>query len=122
MSLRLTESRIKEVDLSGVRNRHGLSVEQYRSLLLKQNGECALSGIKFTYSSSKKKIIDPATGKSPCIDHDHFTGKIRGILSSKLNLLCDQWVNNVYGHLTEPREITEYRKNYPAKYLDQMYK
>lgn len=122
MSLRLTESRMREVDLSGVKNRHGLSIEQYRSLLVKQKGECALSGIKFQYSAKLRKVIDPVTGKSPCIDHDHVSGKIRGILSSKLNLLCDQWVNNVYGNLTEPTEITEYRKNYPAKFLNQMYK
>lgn len=122
MSLRLTESRIKTIDLKGVTNRHGLSIEQYRALLIKQRGKCALSGIVFKYDPSKKKVIDPVTNKAPCIDHCHTTGMIRGILSSKLNLLCDQWVNGVYGKLTEPSEIREYRENYPARFLDQMYK
>ena len=122
MSLRLTAQRLETLDLSGVKNRHGLSLEQYRSLMIKQNGKCALSGIVFKYCPHKKKIIDPVTNKAPCIDHCHTTGKIRGLLSSKLNLLCDQWVNGVYGKLSEPEEIYYYRHNYPAMYLDQTYK
>ena len=122
MSLRLTNQRLSTLDLSGVKNRHGMSLDQYRSLLIKQNGKCALSGIVFTYCPIKKKIVDPASNKAPCIDHCHRSGKIRGLLSSKLNLLCDQWINGVYGSLSEPSEITEYRENYPAMYLDLNYK
>ncbi len=122
--MRLTTRRMNNVDLSGVKNLHGLTVEEYRKILLKQNGACALSGIHFEYDYDKKKIVDPTTNKAPCIDHDHKMGHVRGILSSKLNLLADQWVNGNYGNLPEPIRLKEYRENYPAMVLNgrRMYK
>lgn len=49
--------------------RYNLSAEQYKDLLEKQNNKCA---------------ICPETGKLE-IDHDHITGKVRGLLCGRCN-------------------------------------
>ena len=50
--------------------RYGITLEQKLALLNKQDGKCAIC---------EKDII----GTRACVDHDHTTGKVRG-------LLCDQ--------------------------------
>lgn len=53
---------------------YGITVEQYNELYQKQKGCCAICGI---HQSELKKSL--------CIDHDHSTGKIRGLLCSNHN-------------------------------------
>ena len=51
----------------------GLSYNQYKNILRKQNGVCAICG-------------EPEPGhKRLSIDHDHTTNKVRGLLCSKCN-------------------------------------
>jgi len=57
--------------------RYGLSSEQYKSMLQKQNGLCAICGTD-----------KPGAGHSELyIDHDHSTGTIRGLLCRDCNLM-----------------------------------
>lgn len=49
----------------------GITVEQYDDLLSEQQCKCPIC----------KKELD-----NPCIDHDHSTGKVRGILCNSCNL------------------------------------
>lgn len=51
---------------------YGLTVEEYERLLASQGGVCAICG-------------GPQTGKNWHVDHDHATGKVRGILCSGCN-------------------------------------
>lgn len=62
-----TEARIRH-------KRHGLSPEEQDALFDQQEGLCAICG-------------EPCP-KFPrlCIDHDHITGKIRGLLCKQCNL------------------------------------
>ena len=55
--------------------RYGLSQEQYGAMLLRQSGACAIC----------RKLPNP--GLSLCIDHDHVTGNVRGILCCNCNLV-----------------------------------
>lgn len=58
---------------------YGLTVEQYDELLLKQNGRCAIcqgTHHRFTRAKSDRPF---------CIDHDHETGAVRGLLCSHCN-------------------------------------
>ena len=112
---------INGIDLSGQTTLHGLTLEQFYALMKHQNFKCALSGFKFRYCDEKKKYLDyqypnrKKNQKAPAIDHDHKTGLIRGILSERVNQLTDQWHKwKVYGKLSEPKELVEYRKNPPA--------
>lgn len=59
-------------------NISGLTVTTYDELFDKQNGRCGICG---TDDPSKS---DPRR-KRFCIDHDHKTGKIRGLLCNKCN-------------------------------------
>jgi len=55
-----------------VQREYGLSLEQVDELVLKQNHKCAICG----------KLLKET---KRCIDHDHRTGKVRGILCIRCN-------------------------------------
>jgi len=54
---------------------YGISLAKYRELLDKQNGKCIICG---------KTAID--NKKDLAVDHDHKTGKIRGLLCNNCNV------------------------------------
>lgn len=67
------------------RKRNGcedVSEEQCIALLRKQKGCCGIC---------KKPLVWP--DRNTCVDHDHKTGKVRGILCTKCNLKLD-WVQD----------------------------
>lgn len=66
------EKRIKY--LKGKKSRYGLSVEEYQRILDSQNGRCAIC----KNPPSEKRELD--------IDHDHNTGKVRGLLCQSCNI------------------------------------
>jgi hypothetical protein len=51
---------------------YGMSVADYEALLAKQNGACAIC--KQTFA------------QTPCVDHSHITGEVRGLLCRSCNL------------------------------------
>ena len=55
-------------------NKYGLSLEAYKVILLRQRMTCPICKIKLD-------------GHRTVIDHDHGTGKVRGILHIKCNAL-----------------------------------
>ena len=55
-----------------IRRKYGITVEQFNSLLKKQNDSCAICKMSF-------QIVKPN------IDHDHETGKVRGLLCDACN-------------------------------------
>ena len=58
----------------GLKRFYGLTVHQYESMLLKQNGCCDCCGI---HESKFKRRLH--------VDHDHETGKIRALLCTECN-------------------------------------
>lgn len=114
----MTEEEIMNLDLDPKKHRtsllHGLTSNQFKLLVAKQGGKCALSNIPFYYDKLKRKILDINKKKRPCIDHDHNTGFIRGILSEKPNFLERQWDMGSYGDIPKPQVITIYQRNPPA--------
>jgi hypothetical protein len=61
---------------SNLKKNYGISVEEYNQLLISQGGKC--------------KICESPNPKSKryenfCVDHDHRTGKIRGLLCTSCN-------------------------------------
>lgn len=59
----------------------GITLEYYNELLLNQSGVCAIC--KKPNSSVEKRTGKP---RSLSVDHDHGTGKVRGLLCSNCNL------------------------------------
>jgi Autographiviridae endonuclease VII len=59
--------------------RFGLSVEEYEEMLRWQSHRCAICG----RAQPKNPVY---TDKSLAVDHDHKTGKIRGLLCMNCNM------------------------------------
>jgi hypothetical protein len=71
-----------------LKRKYGISLKEYEFLLNNQNGMCAICGIK------KCK-----TGKSFSVDHDHNTGKVRGLLCIACNLKLGQFNNEFLNNI-----------------------
>ena len=56
--------------------KYGITVEQYHEMLKDQNSQCAIC---------QKHSLD--LNQRLCIDHDHRTGRIRGLLCRQCNLV-----------------------------------
>ncbi len=59
-----------------LKNTYGISVKEFDSMINKQKGGCALCGKSNPRSNNKTGL---------CIDHNHATGKVRGLLCDKCN-------------------------------------
>lgn len=68
-------SRNKEVKLSQRLKKFGITLDGYRNLLKLQGGKCAICGSE----------IGDSVGNRLYVDHDHETGKVRGLLCSRCN-------------------------------------
>lgn len=69
-----TEEVLKRTHDWYIAHRYGITHEQYLTMLEQQNGVCAIC---------HEMCI---TGERLCIDHDHKTGEVRGLLCKKCNL------------------------------------
>lgn len=83
---RTPESRKLE-NRSNILRKYGLTIQGYDALLKSQGGVCAICGRTST------------TGRNLAVDHDHTSGRIRG-------LLCDS-CNGGLGLLQDSEEILE---------------
>ena len=64
----------------------GINVEDYKKLLKFQSGRCKICG---STSFGRKQI------KYFCVDHDHETGKIRGLLCHHCNTALGSMKDNI---------------------------
>lgn len=66
--------------MKSLREDHGMTVQQYNTMLANQNGVCAIC-------KKPESVISPHTQvlKKLAVDHCHKTGKIRGLLCDKCN-------------------------------------
>lgn len=61
-----------------IKREFGISIEQYEEMLLAQNGVCAICFKLETRFTNEIR-------NSLAIDHNHTTGKVRGLLCSRCN-------------------------------------
>lgn len=73
-----------------LRTQFGLSVTDYEEMLASQGGVCAICG-------------NPPKRNNLSVDHDHVTGKIRGILCPRCNLHVEWAID----HATEIAQYME---------------
>jgi hypothetical protein len=92
---------------------YGITIDEYNKLIEKQNNRCAICGIDFDFLEKVRKYNKvPGTGK-PRIDHDHNTGKIRGLLCDDCNtalgifqenpLILIKAINYIQNHRTNKK-------------------
>ncbi len=71
---KIREERHLEIKEYRLKNLYGISLEEFRDMEIQSNGRCAICGNNYT-------------AKGPIIDHNHETGKIRGLLCVKCNVM-----------------------------------
>lgn len=62
----------------------GLTVEQYEEMFILQNGVCAICGKPEVKKQATTKGGAKKTSRL-CVDHDHKSGKVRGLLCYRCN-------------------------------------
>lgn len=60
---------------------HGITKDEFLSMLEKQNNACAICSLPFSFEARGKG----SQSSRPCVDHNHETGKVRGLLCSLCN-------------------------------------
>jgi len=69
---------------------HGITLDDYKSMLIQQNNLCAICHGAETKISKK-------TGRTKnfCVDHNHKTGRIRGLLCDDCNIAIGKMKENI---------------------------
>ena len=77
-----------------LKRQYGLSLEDYDRMLEQQGGVCAIC-------HKPVVLVDPRSGavKRLSVDHDHETGKVRGLLCHKCNALLGQADDSIFSLL-----------------------
>jgi hypothetical protein len=68
----------------GLFKKYGITLEEYQKLWDDQNGVCAICGNP-----------EPKEGYMLAVDHDHITGKIRGLLCSRCNTSIGKFEDSI---------------------------
>jgi hypothetical protein len=83
VTMKRRDGYMREYDLN---KSYKITVDEYNKMFLKQKGCCAICNININE-------INKAHKKNLCVDHNHITKKIRGLLCDKCNrglgLFCD---------------------------------
>lgn len=74
-----------------LKQRYGITTDEYQSILAHQNFTCAICEVEISHA------LEYTAKRSVVVDHNHETGEVRGILCSKCNL--------VLGHARESTDI-----------------
>jgi hypothetical protein len=75
----LTPARYAIQRRSGYKRKYGITVEEYDAMLRDQGGHCAICDA----------VVYDRTGRRLAVDHDHATGRVRGLLCYRCNALID---------------------------------
>jgi hypothetical protein len=73
-----------------------MTLEIYEKILSEQGGVCAISGVA------------AKPGKCLCVDHDHKTGKVRGLVTRRINY----WIELVENHPDQEAKLHAYLRKH----------
>jgi len=80
---------------------YGITMNDYDNMYIEQNGVCAICGKPETRYKGDKQVLS--------IDHDHVTGKVRGLLCNSCNTAIGLFKDDL-GILASAFEYLEFRK------------
>lgn len=86
-------SSIEKTRNSKLIKKYGISIHEYNALLERQGGVCALCGQPEIKMQSRGLGMKP-TPDSLHVDHDHRTGKVRGLLCYRCNTGIGKLLDN----------------------------
>lgn len=87
---------------------HGVTVEWYEAKLKSQGGKCAICGSR-----------DPkGKGTAFCVDHDHESGKVRGLLCNSCNLAIGHLGDSAVNLERGVKYLRGYEESHPKSVLD----
>lgn len=90
--------------------RYGLTIQDYLDLLDAQGSACQVCRRTFTRN------------RPACVDHDHRTGEVRGLLCSPCNRTIGElhedaeWLQRAHDHLTDP--VSRHVFDTPRRHVD----
>jgi hypothetical protein len=80
---------------------HKVPVEYFDNKLVEQNGKCAICGAPFDMKQLRFIVID----------HDHVTGKVRGLLCRWCNWGLGQFKDNCFALKSAVKYLKKYKSN-----------
>lgn len=81
-----------------LKKRHGITLEEYDTLLEEQKGVCAICGADDAGHSSKRFVVD----------HNHTTNNTRGLLCHKCNVMLGYSCDNTQTLLNAVKYLEKY--------------
>jgi len=97
--LKYNRNHKEKIKNSRLKRIYNISIDEYNNILLTQNNRCAIC----------KKPLDLQNPKHVHIDHDHKTGKVRGILCNKCNSAIG-YLNDNIEYIKNALEYLEHNK------------
>lgn len=73
---------------NGQLKQYGITVEEFKLMETAQNGMCAICG-------KMNNISRHGSRKDLCVDHDHETGRIRGLLCAHCNVALGNFRDSI---------------------------
>jgi hypothetical protein len=92
------DSHKHEMYVAALRRRYGLTLAEVEGLLEAQGHRCAVCLCPLSLTSKPK----------PCVDHDHVTGNVRGILCGPCNL----GIGNLHDSIEMLRAAADYLERF----------
>lgn len=87
----------EKIKASQLMTKYGLSPEAFRSMLLQQENACGIC----------KKVFS----KTPCVDHCHKTGEVRGLLCRRCNVALGAFGDSLEGLECAKEYLNKKRKD-----------
>lgn len=78
-----------EICIHRYKTKHGLTRKEVKLLLKLSKGTCQLCGLEETAKDRNGKI------KRLCIDHNHVTGAVRGVICYSCNIVLGHFKDNI---------------------------
>jgi len=78
--------------------KYGITAERFAEMLLAQGGKCACCEVRF--------VVEGAKTTRACVDHNHATGEVRGLLCGRCNLAA----GNVMDSSLRAEQLAAYLK------------
>lgn len=103
------EEYARRTKISNLKKNYGITLDQYKEMLDKQDGKCAICKGTETYQNKAGIHNKNETGFS--VDHSHTTGLIRGLLCRKCN--------SAIGYFREDPSLLERAIKYLKQELDE---